>query len=206
MIKAKHIWLYHIFFRNYFRYILWKDFRKVEIYGDYRDNKLPILIISNHASWWDGFFAYELNRKIFMRRFHLMMLQEQLAKHAFFRNIGAFSIAPGNRTALESLSYASKILDNNSNMLILFPQGQLESQYTSPLEFHQGWFRILKGRENHVKIIFTANLTDYFSYRKPALFIYFEEYQKTSGFTLEELHASYNEFYQRCLIRQTKLS
>lgn len=135
-----------------------------------------------------------------------MMLEEQLAKHSYFRKIGAFSIAPGNRSALNSLNYAAKILENNSNMLILFPQGKLKSQYVPTVEFRKGWFRILKERKNQVKIIFTANLTDYFSNRKPTLYIYFEEYHKTSEFEFEELHNSYNEFYQSCILRQIKQS
>lgn len=206
MIRAKHFWFYHLFFRNYFRYILWKDFRKIEINGDYRDRRLPLLLIGNHASWWDGFFVYEINRRIFKRRFHLMMLESQLAKHKFFSKIGAFSIAPGDRSALESLNDAGRLLENNSNMLILFPQGQLKSQHTSTIEFRKGWFRILKERINPVQIIFTANLIDYFSHRKPSLYIYFEEYQKSSGFDFEELCKSYNKFYQNCIIRQTELS
>ncbi len=205
MIKAKHYWLYHLFFRSYFRYILTKDFRKTEVIGEYKDRNLPLLVIGNHISWWDGFFPYELNSRLFKRRFHLMMLEEQLRKIKFFRRLGAFSIDPGNRSVLESVNYATEILRCRDNILVLFPQGKIHSQYETNIEFQKGWFRILKNAGNPVNVVFIAFMTDYFSYRKPTLFTYIEEYPQTSGFVFEELYCSYNKFYQRSIIKQTQL-
>lgn len=206
MIKAKHFWLHQLFFRNYFRYILWKDFRKTEVIGKYRDRQLPLLIIGNHFSWWDGFFPYELNRKFFKRRFHIMMLEEQLIKISFFRRLGAFSINPYSRSAMQSLNYATKLMQSRDNMLILFPQGQIQSQYTTDIAFRKGWFRILKNATNPVHVIFIANLTDYFSHRKPSLYTYMEDYPKTGGFVFDDLAGSYNDFYKKCVKRQKQLA
>ncbi len=206
MIKAEHFWLYRLFFRNYFRCILRKDFRKIEITGEYRDRGLPILLIGNHISWWDGFFPYELNRTLFKRRFYLMMLEEQLRKISFFRKLGAFSIDPGSRSAVQSVNYASEILKNSDNILILFPQGKIKSQYTTEMVFLKGWFRILKNAGAPVHVVFMANLTDYFSYRKPAVYVYLEDYPRSEGFNFDDLSESYNLFYQRCLERQKQLS
>lgn len=206
MIRAKHFRLYHIFFRNYFSFILWKEFREIRISGDYRDKGLPVLLIGNHFSWWDGFFAYELNRRIFRKKIHLMMLEEQLKRHSFFRRLGAFSINPGSRSVLESLDYAAGLLRHNGNLLTLFPQGKFYSQYSTEIEFQKGWFRILKNAENPVNVIFMANLTDYFSGRKPTLSIYIEEYPDTTGFDLVLLNNKYKEFYSRSLEKQKALA
>ncbi len=206
MIKAEHFWLHQLFFRNYFRYILWKDFRKTEIFGEYRDRGLPLLVIGNHISWWDGFFPYELNRTLFKRRFYLMMLDEQLRKISFFRRLGAFSIDPGNRSAIKSVSYAAEILHKSDNMLLLFPQGKIQSQYTTEIVFLKGWFRILKNAATPVHVLFLANLTDYFSHRKPSVYMYLEDYPRSEGFVFDDLCNSYNLFYQRCLEQQKQLS
>ncbi len=206
MIGAHHSWLHNTFFASYIRYILNKDFDSVNIKGTYKDQKLPLLVIGNHFSWWDGFFPYELNRKIFKRRLYLMMLEEQLAQRKFFRRLGAFSINPGSRSVVESINYASDVLKDKSNILILFPQGKIHSQYTTDMVFQKGWFRVLKNPGNPVHILFMANLTDYFSKRKPSLFIYLEDFPKTHDFVLEELTSGYNSFYRRCIEYQKQLA
>ena len=206
MIQAKHFWLHQLFFRYYFRYILRKDFRRTETFGEYRDRGLPVLVIGNHISWWDGFFIYELNTRIFKRRFYLMMLEEQLKKIKFFRRLGAFSINPGSRSVLESVKYATEILASSDNMLALFPEGELKSQYEQDILFRKGWFRILKYAPGPVQVIFMANVTDYFSHRKPTLYTYIEEYPYTDSFVFDKLSSDYNAFYQRTLKQQKQRS
>lgn len=206
MIKAKHNHLYHLFFSNYFRYIIRKDFRKMDITGGIADREMPLLIIGNHFSWWDGFIPYELNRQLFRRRFHIMMLEEQLKRHLFFSKLGAFSINPGNRSAIESLNYGTSLLNDKKNLLVLFPQGTIDSQYNQSIDFKKGWFRILRNLPGPVQICFMAVLTDYFSNRKPTLFICLEEYNKTASFIFEELSEAYRSFYLKCLERQKELS
>jgi 1-acyl-sn-glycerol-3-phosphate acyltransferase len=202
MIRAKHMWLHRLFFRNYFRYILRKDFRKIILNGTFDDKGLPILLICNHISWWDGFFPYEINLSLFKRRFHIMMLEDQLRRIRFFRRLGAFSINPGKRSALESLAYAKEILTDKKNLLVLFPQGSIHSQYTTEIKFRIGWFRILENSDTPVQIIFMANLTDYFSYRKPGLYVYIEDYHESGNPDLTDIEKSYNNFYLRSLEKQ----
>lgn len=205
MINAEHSRLHQLFFRNFFRYILWKDFHRMEIIGEYYDRGLPLLIIGNHISWWDGFIPYELNRRIFKRRFHLMMLEEQLQKIKFFRRLGAFSIDPGKRSALQSVNIASDILKIKDNLLVLFPQGEIQSQFKEDIIFRKGWFRILKNASNPVHVLFMANRTDYLSHRKPTLYMYLESYSKTDNFVFNDLCNCYNSFHQRSLENQKRL-
>lgn len=202
MIRAKHTWLHRLFFRNYFRHILRKDFREIVLKGTFDDKGWPILLICNHISWWDGFFPYEINLRCFKRRFHIMMLEDQLRRIIFFSRLGAFSINPGKRSALESLNYAKEILTDSRNMLVLFPQGRIHSQYTTDIKFRKGWFRVVKNSAQPVQIIFMASLTDYFSYRKPALYVYIEDYQKSVELDFYDVEKSYNNFYLSSLEKQ----
>ncbi len=205
MIEAKHFWLHGLFFSNYIPYILRRDFNSLNISGIYEDRGLPLLLIGNHFSWWDGFFPYALNRRLFKRHLYLMMLEEQLARRRFFRRLGAFSINPGSRSVVESINYASEILKDKKNLLIVFPQGNIRSQYEHEMVFQKGWFRILKSAANPVHVLFMANLTDYFSNRKPSLHTYLEDYPQTVNFVFEELSSGFNAFYKRCIEQQKQL-
>jgi hypothetical protein len=51
------------------------------------------------------------------------MPEEQLATRMFLNKAGAFSIKPGSRSAIESLNYASSLLYEPENLVVVFPQG-----------------------------------------------------------------------------------
>ncbi len=205
MIEANHFWFQRLFFNAYIPFILRRDFKSHNITGKFEDRGLPLLLIGNHFSWWDGFFPYALNRKMFKRRLYLMMLEEQLASRRFLRRLGAFSINPGSRTAVDSINYASQILKDKNNVLIIFPQGNIRSQYDNEIVFQKGWFRILKSTAHPVHVLFMANLTDYFSNRKPSLYTYIEDYPETVNFVFEELSSGFSSFFKRCIDQQKQL-
>ncbi|TVR70247.1 MAG: glycerol acyltransferase [Marinilabiliales bacterium] len=205
MIEAKHSRLHRWFFNIYIRYILQRNFSSMHIKGSYKERNLPVLLIGNHFSWWDGFFPYELNRRLLKKRLHLMMLEEQLAKRKFFRRLGAFSINPGKRSAIDSINYASKILNDRDNLLILFPQGRIQSQYMNEIAFRKGWYRIIERVTGPVHVIFMVTMTDYLSNKKPGLYIYLEDFHATGNFVLGELENAYSSFYKQCIEQQKHL-
>lgn len=88
---------------------------------------LPVLLLPNHFSWWDGFFVQRIWKACFPgRNIRLMMLEEQLRKYPFFRHTGCFSIEPRHpRGIVESLSYARNAL-TPENLLVVYPQGELQ--------------------------------------------------------------------------------
>ena len=109
------------------------------------DPALPLLITPNHSTWWDGFFFYILNQRVWKRKGYLMMLEEQLAKYRFFSRVGAFGIEPGlARKSYEALRYSADVLRDPANALCVFPQGVLRFSGVRPLEFQRGVGYILK--------------------------------------------------------------
>ena len=109
------------------------------------DPSLPLLITPNHSTWWDGFFFYILNKRLWKRKGYLMMLEEQLSKYRFFSRIGAFGIEPGlARKSYDALRYSAAILRDPANALCIFPQGVLRHSGVRPLEFRRGVGHILK--------------------------------------------------------------
>ncbi len=219
MIRAAHNRFYEAFLGLYLRAHMNLAFRHVRINADFDDGGGSILLIGNHFSWWDGFIARHVNKKLFNRRLHLMMDEEQLAKRRFLRRLGAFSIRKNSRDAIESLRYANEILENPGNLLIVFPQGHFESLHSYPLSFQKGWFRILRNPPSHLNIVFMASLIDFFASPRPGLTIYLEKAipdhpknlsEKPLDYTFEgkavfedssQIEAAYNKFLADVILK-----
>ncbi len=127
-----------------------------------------------------------------------MMLEEQLMKFSFFNKTGGFSIRKNSRSMIESMNYTAELLRDHRNMVLLFPQGKIESCYKQPILFEPGVNRIIEKIGSPVQIIFMANLIDYFSSRKPGIFMYIYEY-KEDKFDLGSIQEAYNRFFNQCI-------
>ena len=200
MLKSRHHFIVYPFFQHYTRYLLKTRYHTVSIENHFADNGNAVLLIGNHVGWWDGFWAMYLNLKVLKRKFHFMMLEEQLLRYRFFNYTGAFSVNKGSRSVVESIRYASELLNDSENMLLMYPQGRLHSMYEHHFQFEKGIERMLKNRERKVQVVFSANLVDCFTEPKPSLTIYTENYE--GAFTVEALEQAYNDFYARCLEKQ----
>lgn len=200
MLKAKHHCLIYPFFRRYTLLLMKRNFHSVNVIRTNisRNENLPVLMIANHISWWDGFWAMYLNLKVFHKKFYFMMLEDQLLKFRFFQWTGGFSIKKKSREMIESLQYAAKILDNPDNLLLIFPEGKLQSLYNPLHVFEKGIERIVQGHEDNFQLVFVANFIDYLSHKKPDLYMYVSEYQG-NVFSHSELQEAYNFFYGNCL-------
>ena len=200
MLKSRHHFIVYPFFQHYTRYLLRTRYHTVYIENHFADNGNAVLLIGNHVGWWDGFWAMYLNLKVLKRKFHFMMLEEQLMRYRFFNYTGAFSVDKGSRSVVESIRYASELLNDSKNMLLMYPQGRLHSMYEHHFQFEKGIERMLKNRDRKVQVVFSANLVDCFTEPKPSLSIYTENYE--GAFTVEALEYAYNYFYARCLEKQ----
>ena len=198
IVKSKHHFIVYPYFRFYTLFKIWLNFRRVVLSGEFHDKNLPLLIISNHMSWWDGIWVMYLNIKLFKRKFHFMMLEEQIGKFPILNKVGGYSVKKKSRTIIETLNYTNELLSDNKNMVLLFPQGEIQSVYTQNIKFEKGLERILKDNFGKMQVLFIANLIDYFSEEKPTLFIYFREYSDP-GMSMEEVEEEYNIFYSGCM-------
>ncbi|MEI7525387.1 MAG: lysophospholipid acyltransferase family protein [Mariniphaga sp.] len=197
IIKARHHFFYYPFFKFYAGWSIHRHFGHVEINGEFKDRNLPVLLLANHFSWWDGIMALYLNVSLLKRKFHFMMMEEQLTKFTHPNLIGGYSVRKGSRSAIESIEYTVELLNDRANLVLVFPQGKIESAYTFPLNFEGGIKHIIK-RSGALQIIFMANLVDYFSDRKPGLFIYISEFVGDK-FDTGSIQDAYNHFYKECI-------
>ena len=204
ILKAKHNFFIYNFFRFYSLISIKLKFHNFKIIGNFEDKKLPLLVISNHSTWWDGFWIMYLNLKLFKRRFYFMMQEEQLKKFWFFNYSGGFSINKKSKSVIESINYSSTILSKPENMLLIFPQGALNSIHNKNIYFQKGIEKIVAKTNNQIQIVFVANFIDYFNYSKPTLFQYIKEF-KFEQFNIDIFCNEYQNFYNNCVSEQSKI-
>jgi hypothetical protein len=203
MIKARHHWFYVTFFKYYIRFMFRRHFRKVVVKSTVQDRNRPLLLIGNHFSWWDGFFASYLNDRLFGRRIHVMMLEEQLRPRMFLNKAGAFSIKKQSHQMMESIRYTREILSDPDNLVTIFPQGSIHSMFDFPVSFEKGPVKILGGLEDQVQVVFMVALVDYFSHPKPTLTLAAREYVPGDTVELEDMQEAFNNYLQE-MIREQK--
>ncbi len=196
--KARHNILVYNFFKIYTFWKIRRNFQRVVIDGEPENRHIPAVVISNHISWWDGFWVMYLNMKKFQRKFHFMMLEEQLDKYSFFKRTGGFSVRPGSRSVLETIEHARNLLKDKRNLVLIFPQGKIQSIYRMDFVFEKGIERILRDKAGEIQIFFNANLIDFHSEAKPALYIFIQEYA-LNDLSAETLQMEYNRFYSSSL-------
>jgi 1-acyl-sn-glycerol-3-phosphate acyltransferase len=196
LIKANHKKFFVWFIRIYTAINLKIYFSRVVVEGNIslpRDR--AILLIGNHFSWWDGFFAYYLNDTIFRRKFHVMMLEEQLTTRMFLNKAGAYSVKRSSRTVIDSINYSAELLSQSGNLVAMFPQGAIESQYHFPVKFERGIERIMKNVKGEVTTVFYAATVDWFSSKRPVLTIRLTLFDQPGTIS----HSSFEEAYNRHL-------
>ncbi len=219
MIPARHTWFHVRFFRFYADFRIRKNFSSVTVHNDVPEvHEKPLVVIANHFSWWDGFFILWLNHRFFRKLFHVMMLEDQLQGNMILNKTGAFSIKKSSRDMVESLNYARGILEGRtrgqkgrtrgqkgrtrgssptqmSPLLLMFPQGEIQSMHTRPLKFKKGLEHITRGLENKINILMVAVLVDYFSDQKPQLHFYLELYPFIKQLDMKAVEDAYNLFF-----------
>lgn len=202
MIRARHNFFIYPMFKILTKLMIRKNFKSVNILGEFEDYGNAILVLSNHVSWWDGFWIMYLNQKVLRRKFYFMMLEEQLRKHWYFIFSGGFSVKKKSRSIFETIDYTASLLTNNENMVLIFPQGKINSIYNANIKFQKGIERILEKSPKGVQILFVVNLIDYFSHKKPSVYIYIKSY-KSDEKKIDRIEFEYNKFFSEALSRQS---
>jgi 1-acyl-sn-glycerol-3-phosphate acyltransferase len=198
MIKAKHHSVIYPLFKWLARFLIKRNFCTVHFNGEFKDNGHSMLIVANHVSWWDGFWVEYLNQKAIHRRFHFMMLEEQLKKHWYFQHTGGYSVKKNSREIIESINYTIELLKNSKNVVLMFPQGKIHSSHNSSVRFEKGIQHIVAKCNDETQVMFMANFTDYFSDAKPHLYIYTKLYS-VDYLRNRHIEEEYNKFYTEVL-------
>lgn len=167
------------------------------------DKNRAILLIANHFSFWDGLILYCVNEKILKKKYHVMVEKETVHMLHYLKFVGAFSITKKSRDIIESLNYAAKLLDDPQNMVLIFPQGKLFSNYVDDVRFDKGVFRIMQKAQANFQLLFASTFIQYFKHKKPTATVYLKsDTQKYTNVT--ELKAAYQQHYSSSKLLQTE--
>lgn len=106
----------------------------------------PLVVYSNHPSWWDPAFFIVLASRLFPdREGYGPMEAEALARYRFMRRIGIFGIEPGTaRGAAEFMRVGTAVLAGPRRMLWITAQGRFSDPRTRPLALRPGVARLME--------------------------------------------------------------
>lgn len=200
IISRHHIVLYPML-KWLSLFLIKRNFNSVKIIGAFADSGKPVLVVANHVSWWDGIWVMHLNLKTIKRKFHFMMLEEQLKIHWYFQYSGGYSVKKKSRSIIDSINYSIELLNQPGNMVLMFPQGRIQSLYQNKVVFEKGIERIIHNISPDIQILFVANLIDYLSDSKPNLFIHLKKFV-AKDFHQLNIEGEYNKFYEQVLNTQ----
>lgn len=170
------------------------------------DQDKSVLLIGNHFSFWDGLILYCVNYQQFKKKFHVMLLEETAKRSPFLKYAGAFSVAKNSRDIIKSLDYAAQLLQESGNMVLIYPQGKLYSNFISDVRFEQGIMRVIKKAGDHVQLIFAATFVESMNYKKATATVYLaKENQRFADKRISDLQQAYQQHYDSAKQQQTQI-
>lgn len=194
------------FFSWYISYLIKKDFSSFNYNSIPVEPDTAILVLANHFSWWDGFFMFYINKKLFKKNFHVLVSADNYNKVGFLKYLGAFATENKGKDVLSTLNYAGQLLDDANNLVLIFPQGKLFSNHAKTINFEKGVMQVINSSKKKINIIFAATFFDYFSKRKPAVNTYLENWETEEYVSLQLLKSAYNKHYDQSVVKQTEIT
>jgi 1-acyl-sn-glycerol-3-phosphate acyltransferase len=157
VLYAHHHPLAKQVFVPYLRHLFRKHTHGVFVLNAIPDipDHIPIILAPNHSLWWDGFIVYMLNHVHYQRKFHVMMLEEQLHRYWFFQHVGAYSIRQESpRSIVETMRYTQTLLQQTPAPLItIFPQGEQLPTRIRPLHCKRGIEMLTQSSHQEIAVI-----------------------------------------------------
>ena len=176
MIKADHKkWAAFVFdiFLNRLLKKSFYDFRIINALPKL-DKSKSLIITPNHFSWWDGFFIYRTNKKLFNRKLYVLMLEEQLKRYWFFKKLGCYSIdLNDSRKMVVSLKYTMDLLLKPNNLVTIYPQGEIQAYDEKHIVLKEGLDFIAKKSAVDFHILPIAFKIHYTNERLPIVYARF---------------------------------
>lgn len=196
--------------RGLHMYVTWltrKNFHAINFNTIEVDNDRSVLLIANHFSWWDSLVLYWVSRHLFKKKFHVMLLERTSKREPFVKYGGAFSINKKTRDIIESLNFAAKLLHDPENLVLIFPQGKIYSNFINETNFEKGIVRIMQNAPDKFQIITAAIFIENFDHKKPTANVYLNSIDKHYNFTrINELQQAYQQHYNAARLLQNQIT
>ena len=139
-------------------------------------SKLPLVIYSNHASWWDPLLGLVLRSEFFPERtLFAPMDAAMLARYRMFARLGFFGVEQHRRRgAARFLRTSETILREPNHLLALTPQGRFADVRERPVCFESGLGHLAARVERALFVPFVAEYV-FWEERLPETLVRFGE-------------------------------
>jgi 1-acyl-sn-glycerol-3-phosphate acyltransferase len=169
------------------------------------------ILMCNHFSFADGFLGFFLCNKVFwaknkMQRLYIMVLKKQLQKNKWLQYVGGFSVDPRKLSVQESIEYAAEILSTPGNLLLFFPQGNLESHHITHIHFEDGLKEIVPLIKGPCQLIWCSTILEYFESLKPTVHYNLLDCGINETFDFEALKSQVNIFHLNTLNKYVRFT
>ena len=137
---------------------------------------LPLVVYSNHASWWDALVCLVLKDEFFPNRKAFTPIDAaMLGRYKFFGKLGFFGVEQrSGRGAIQFLRTAENILREPDSLLAITPQGRFADVRERPVRFESGLGHLATRVERAVFVPMAMELV-FWEERLPEILVRFGE-------------------------------
>lgn len=194
-MQARHHIFVYPFFKHLGSLLLHSYFREAVFTGPPIDPDRPLLLISNHISWWDGCWNFYFTEAVLHRRFYFMAGSEQLEQHPFMKQIGGFPLKSHSRQNLKTIACAVRLLQNKNNAVLLYPEGKITSIYRSPFRFAAGTDHLLRLLPPDTQLLLMAYFCETGHRLRPGVWGYYTIRNNNPSLPLNEIYQNFYKYY-----------
>lgn len=206
IIKAKPLSLFWLKAGGYLLTIFFRIFKfnkliikPVEIKPNH-----SYILSSNHFSFVDGFLGFYLAYQVLikqgkMKSLYIMTLKKQMEMNWWLKYFGCFSVEPGKLSVRESMAYAAEILNEPGNLLLFFPQGNLESCHVRTIQFQDGISEIVPKIKGKCQLLWSSNIIEYFESIRPSVYFNMLDCETNEDFDFDRLQQDVNRHHKKAI-------
>ncbi|HMY20759.1 MAG TPA: lysophospholipid acyltransferase family protein [Polyangium sp.] len=184
MIRARRVNWFNAWFSGHARSRIRTTFGEVRVHGLERAQaharEAPLIVVSNHTSWWDPLVALHVSTHLLEKAGHAMMDAKNLRRLPFFGLVGGFGVELGNaQDGAAVIEYAAKLLEVPNNLVWIFPQGAERPIHERPLGFRRGSGEIAR-LAPQARVLPLGLWYEFGGVEKPTLWLSFGDVVKTT--------------------------
>jgi len=203
MIRNKKNPLIFWFLRTYSRWMVKNHFHELILKDIEVDPNKSVLLLANHFSFWDTLILYIVSNKL-KKKFHVMVREDTTLYLKYVVYGGAFTINKNSRKMLESLDYAAELLNDPQNLVLIFPQGKLYSNFVTNVHFEKGIMKVIDKAKGKFQLVFASSFIQYFKHKKQSVTVYLKNWEH-AGKGFDELKEAYQQHYEAAKLEQTEI-
>lgn len=204
MIKPEKNFFIRQILHYYVKWIVRRHFYELQVEPVEFDPDKSILLVANHFSFWDSLILYIVCYKLLKKRFYVMVREDTTIQLKYLKYGGAFSINKNSKNMLQSLDYAAKLLGDPQNLVLIFPQGKLFSNFVDDIHFEKGITRVIEKTEGKFQLLFAATFVQYLKHKKPTATVFLQNASAESK-SFEDLKNAYQKHYDNAKLQQTEI-